>query len=226
MKLIHCIIVFCCLLFSVSAFSEHNEKYKILVYGDSLSAGYKIADENSFPRVLKQQLYKKGYKNIEIINGSVSGETTVSGLKRLPEVLYIVRPNAVILELGINDVFKGFSVSSIEKNLSAMINMCREKNIPVLLIGMKSPPYAEISYQKKFNQLYAQLAKRYHLVLYPFFMKGLIAVEYGIATPKIKYMLPDKIHPNEMGVRVMVNNFLPYMIKFLKQNKEKNAFIH
>ena len=149
----------------------------------------------------------------------MSGETTRGGLKRLPDILSTTKPNAVILELGINDVFRGFGISTIEKNLSTMINMCKSKKIPVLLVGMKAPPYAEVSYQKQFNQLYGQLAKRYKLILYPFFMKGLIEVEYGNPMPRTKYLLADKIHPNENGVRVMVNNFFPYMLRFLRQNR-------
>ena len=219
MRFIYFIIVCFSLLFSVSAFSFDLVKYKVLVFGDSLSAGHRIGTENSFARILEQKLRAKGYKNIEIINRSMSGETTRGGLIKLPDTLSTIKPNAVILELGINDVFRGMSIETIETNLSKMIYMCQSKNIPVLLVGMKAPPYAEISYQKQFNQLYAQLAKRYKLILYPFFMKGLIEVEYGNPMPRTKYLLADKIHPNENGVRVMVNNFFPYMLRFLRQNR-------
>lgn len=218
-KIIYSVLLVFCLFFSCKTMAIDSNSFKVLIFGDSLSAGYKIGSDNSFATLLSNNLKEKGYQHVQIINRSVSGETTVGGLRRLPSVLSHINPDAVVLELGVNDVFKGFSVSSIEQNLSDMITLCQKKNISVLLVGMQAPPYAELSYQRAFNGLYKKLATRYRLILYPFFMKGLFALENGAIKPQKQHLLSDMIHPNVSGVQLMVDNFMPYMIRFLKENK-------
>ncbi len=213
MKKLICVIsffVFCLMGGSLMA----SPTYRLLVYGDSLSAGYGVGTENSFGTLLQKELKKKGYKNILVVNKSKSGETTAGGLVRLEKILKSVKPNGIILELGINDVFRGNSVQSIEMNLERMIKMCQSRGIDVLLAGMKAPPYAGEFYQKEFNKMYQTLATKYHLILYPFFMKGLVSLEDGV--PVSKYTLNDKVHPNVKGISLIVNNMMPFVEKFLK----------
>lgn len=193
--------------------------FKLVVFGDSLSAGYRLPQNQSFASQLQSQLYKLGYLNVNVINHSRSGETTGGGLKRLPAILKKEKPNGLILELGINDVFRGYSVTEAENNLSKMIELCQKNDVSVLLVGMQAPPYASIIYQQKFGKMYETLAQKYNLLLYPFFMKGLIAMENGSVQSKGDYMLGDKIHPNTNGVSLMVKNIMPYVAEFLKENK-------
>lgn len=216
MKKIYCFVF--CLSFICSFIQLHaSETYRLLIFGDSLSAGYGVGEKNSFASLLQQELYQKGYKNIKVVNKSKSGETTVGGLKRFPKILEQVKPNGVILELGINDVFQGKAVSSIEMNLEQMIKISQQKKIPVLLVGMKAPPYTGLFYQKSFDKMYQKLATKYHLIFYPFFMKGLIEIENGM--PVSKYTLQDKIHPNTDGINLMVKNIMPFVEKFLSRIK-------
>ncbi len=215
------VFVISCGMFGVAE-AQHiaqSKTFKLVVFGDSLSAGYRLPQNQSFASQLQSQLFKNGYYNIKVINHSRSGETTGGGLKRLPAILEKEKPNGLILELGINDVFRGYSVTEAENNLSKMIEMCQENNVSVLLVGMQAPPYASIIYQQKFGKMYETLAQKYNLLLYPFFMKGLIAMENGSVQSKGDYMLGDKIHPNTNGVSLMVKNIMPYIGEFLKENK-------
>ena len=214
-KLIYAILFLFMLSYTGASFAE--TPYRLLVYGDSLSAGYRVGKKNSFASILQKELRAKGYKNVIVINKSKSGETTTGGLIRLKAVLETEKPNGVLLELGINDALRGNSVASIEKNLERMILLCQERGIYVLLAGMKAPPYTGILYQKEFNQMYEKLASKYRLIFYPFFMKGLIELENQI--PDSKYVLSDNVHPNNQGISLMVQNIMPYVEKFIKESK-------
>ena len=216
MKKLLFVVLFLCLCgYSTILFAA--DPYRLLIFGDSLSAGYGVGSKKSFASLLQIELHEKGYKNVKVINQSKSGETTSGALLRLDSVLQKVNPNGVLLELGINDVFQGNSVEFIEKNLSRIIEICQQRGIFVLLAGMKAPPYAGIIYQKKFDQMYANLALKYNLILYPFFMKGLIEIENGM--PISKYTLADKVHPNSQGILLIVQNIMPYIEKFLKESE-------
>ncbi len=213
-------LTFCCVFDSANAqVSKQNQQFKLVVFGDSLSAGYRVDKKQSFASQLQNRLIKSGYFNVLVINHSRSGETTAGGLKRLSAVLEKEKPNGIILELGINDVFRGNGLTEIKNNLSKMIQMCQSKNVSILLVGMKAPPYASIIYQQNFDKMYETLAKEYHLLLYPFFMKGLIEMESGKPQMKQNYMLGDNIHPNVPGISLMVQNIMPYVSEFLRKNK-------
>ena len=216
MKKIIAVVLFVFMFFMPFGPLHAEQEFRLLVFGDSLSAGYGVGKNNSFATLLQKELHKNGYKSVQVVNRSKSGETTMGGLIRLPLLLKEIRPNGVIIELGINDVFKGNSVSTIRLNLERMIKICQEHDVAVLLAGMKAPPYAGEFYQKEFNAMYEELAVKYNLVYYPFFMKGVIALEDGI--PVAKYVLPDNIHPNVNGIMLMVKNMLPVVERFLKLN--------
>ena len=209
-------------LFSNTGMAQHLRTtgyFKLVVFGDSLSAGYKVEPQNSFVSKLQKALYNSGYHSVVVFNNSKSGETTAGGLRRLPGVLEKEKPNGIIIELGINDVFQGLGLGEAERNLQKMIELCQSKKVPVLLVGMKAPPYAGIIYQQKFDKMYVSLAKKYNILLYPFFMKGLIEMESDSAKMNSNYILNDKIHPNPQGIDLMVKNILPYVAEFLKENK-------
>lgn len=194
-----------------------QEPYRLMIYGDSLSAGYRLNPSDSFYGQLQTALTEKGFKTVQVINQSKSNETTAGGIRRLSTAL-ATKPNAVILELGINDILRGNSIATIEDNLNKIIQTFKEKGIPVLLIGMHSPPIAEPIYQQQFNQIYVNLSQKYNLILYPFFMKDLFTIEQGTLKPVEGKLLSDQVHPTQQGVQTIVQNILPDIIRFLNRN--------
>lgn len=211
---------------SFGAYSEQN-KFRLLVYGDSLCAGYRLDEGDGFIPQLQARLHMHGFKNVELVHASKSGETAEGGFNKLKS-LNVQSIDGVLLELGINDAIKGYSVRSIRNNLYGIIQFFKEKNIPVFLVGMKAPPIAKPLYQKEFAQVYADLAREFNLVYYPFFMKGVIDIDssslHKLALQSAMGKLPvvsssmlqsDYVHPTKEGVAVMVHNIFPYVEKFL-----------
>ncbi len=197
---------------------EKGTPYKLMIFGDSLSAGYRLKKTESFADQLQNALDKAGYKQVQVINVSQSGMTTSGGLRKQPAALK-QKPDAVLLELGINDVLRGLSVSQANQNLSQLIQNFQKAGVSVLLAGMKAPPITEPNYAHKFEQMYVNLSKKYHVLLYPFFMKGIFEAagnQYNQATP---YLQHDKAHPTNEGVALMVQDIMPIIKKFLKQQK-------
>lgn len=172
---------------------------KIVVLGDSLSAGHQLPPENAFPVRLQAALDAKGVK-AKVVGAAVSGDTTSSGLSRLdwsvPE-----DTDAVILELGANDALRGLPVAKAESNLDKILARLKERKISILFAGMMAPPNMGDTYGKKFNAIFPALAEKYGAVFYPFFLDGVAA------QPKLN--LADGIHPNPEGIDVIVERILP-----------------
>ncbi|NSL55125.1 arylesterase [Uliginosibacterium aquaticum] len=143
----------------------------ILVWGDSLSAGYGIAQEQAWPQLLSRKLVTEGYRHT-VINASISGETSAGGLTRLPAALTRDKPSIVIIELGANDGLRGLPVPAMRKNLDAMIRSAQASGARVMLIGMRMPPNFGPVYTQKFQQTYSELAQQYKTALLPFMMEG------------------------------------------------------
>lgn len=177
----------------------------IVGLGDSLMAGYRLPQGDSFPDVLQEALRKKGY-SVTVTNAGVSGDTTADGLARLawsvPD-----GTDAVILELGANDALRGVTPETTEANLDAIVAGLKKRGIAVLLAGMLAPPNMGAHYADAFDAIYPRLAEKYDLVLYPFFLDA-------VAT-KTAFLLDDGMHPNPQGVQQMVEAFLPTAEKFL-----------
>ncbi len=199
-----------------SATSLKSKTYKLMVFGDSLSAGYRLNKQESFANQLQNALTKAGFQQVRIINVSQSGRTTAGGLQAQPAALK-QKPDGVILELGINDILRGYGVLSIEQNLSQLIQNFQDADVPVLLAGMKAPPITEPVYAKQFDNMYVSLSRKYNVMLYPFFMQGIFEAagnQYEQATP---YLLRDKAHPTAEGVSLMVEHIFPTIVSFLKK---------
>lgn len=181
------------------------QELTIVVLGDSLSAGYNIPGDKAFPAVLEQALRARGY-NVKVVNAGVSGDTTTGGLERLdwsvPDGV-----SGVILELGANDMLRGVDVSIPRKALDEIITRLKARNIPVMLAGMRAAPNLGGRYATQFGTIYADLAQRHQLLLYPFFLEGVAGER--------RLLLDDGMHPNPDGVQVMVANILPTVEKFL-----------
>jgi acyl-CoA thioesterase I len=168
----------------------------IMVFGDSLSAGYGLPQEAGWVSLLKKKLQTQFPAHV--INNSISGETASGGRNRIEQALKIHRPDIVIIELGGNDGLRGAPIESIRDNLEAIIEACLRNKATVLLAGMQLPPNYGIAYTQKFQDIYPQLAKRHQLKLVPFLLDG-----FG---DKREFFQTDGIHPNAHAQVKIVEN--------------------
>ena len=158
----------------------------ILVWGDSLSAGYGLRAEQSWPSLLQQHLDRLG-REAKVVNASVSGETTAGGRSRLPAAINRVRPDYLILALGANDGLRGLPMGLMRDNLAAMARMARDAGAEVLLVGMHLPPNYGPTYAKRFNKTFSDLAAAESLPLLPFLLQPILFQR--------SYFQPDGLHP-------------------------------
>jgi acyl-CoA thioesterase-1 len=162
----------------------------LLVFGDSLSAGYGLAPDQGWASLLQPRLASRGYGQ-RVVNASVSGETTSGGRSRLPRALDQHHPAIVVLELGANDGLRGLPLATASANLGAMIDVIKASKAQVLLVGVELPPNYGPAYTSAFRSMYADLARQHHVALVPFLMEG-VALD-----PRL--MQADGLHPNAAG---------------------------
>jgi len=158
-------------------------KTSILVWGDSLSAAYGIPQEKGWVSLL-QERFKD---DIDVINASISGETTQGGLTRLPDALESHKPTLLLLELGANDGLRGFKTKTMQENLQKMIEMSQALGVKVVLLGIRIPLNYGFTYTQKFEKVYVDLAEKYGLPLLPFLLEP-VALDFDL-------MQPDGLHP-------------------------------
>lgn len=185
-----------------------SERKLILAFGDSLYAGYGVAQNESFPHELERALKARG-DAVEVRNAGVSGETTQGGLQRLAFTLDGLprKPDLVLLGLGGNDMLRGLDPAQSEKNLRAMLDILKARDVPVMLTGMLAAPNMGADYAGRFNAIYPALARDYGIPLYPFFLDGVIG--------NPRFMQPDSIHPNPAGVDVITGKIAPLVSRSL-----------
>ena len=179
----------------------------ILVYGDSLSAGYGIAEERGWVKLLSGRLRQQGY-GFQVVNASVSGETTTGGLARLPRALAAHDPGIVIIELGANDGLRGLPLATTRTGLEAMIALALHQQRSVLLLGMRMPPNYGERYTQGYAAIYAELAHRHRVALVPFLLAGV--------ADRPALMQADNLHPNEHGQPVLLDNVWPVLRPLLR----------
>jgi len=177
----------------------------ILAIGDSLTAGYGLAQPDSFTVQLAGALNKAG-REVRVSNAGVSGDTTAGGRARLAWALS-EKPDAVIIELGANDGMRGLDPRQTEANLDAILTAIKSRGLPVLLTGMRAPPNLGPEYGAEFNGLFPRLAKKHGVMFYPFFLEGVAAV------PSLNQ--DDAIHPNAEGVAEIVRRLLPFVQRLI-----------
>ena len=199
---LHIAVIVASMAFAVVA----NAKTISLVgFGDSLMAGYQLPPGDGFPEKLQAALTAKGV-DVSIANPGVSGDTPAGGLARIdwsgPD-----GTDGVILELGGNDALRGIPPEESEKNLDQIIARLKERGVAVLLVGMLAPPNMGGDYAGRFNSIYAKLAQKHGVALYPFFLDGL-ALDAGLKRE-------DGMHPNSKGIDVMVEKMEPAITQFL-----------
>ena len=163
--------------------SAHAAK-NILVFGDSLSAGYGIPIEKSWGYLLQQEL-QRTQSGFTVVNASISGETASSGRQRITKALKQHRPAIVIVELGANDGLRGAPIKDIEANLNYIIGLAKNTGAKVLLLGIRLPPNYGGPYITQFANVYPRLAKKYRILLVPFLLEGVAADQFQA----------DNLHP-------------------------------
>jgi acyl-CoA thioesterase-1 len=191
------------LLFIISLNTLAAKQITIMLYGDSLMAGYGLNQNENLSSALAAKFNLKETA-VLIINASVSGNTTSNGLARLDWSLG-ESPNIVILCLGANDMLRGIDPKYIKENLNTMISKINESGSKVILAGMRSPKSMGGIYQQRFDQMYREIAEEHDLTFMPFLLEG-IALEK-------KYLQNDYKHPNALGIQVMANNLYPYILE-------------
>jgi acyl-CoA thioesterase-1 len=181
------------------------EPVRIVAFGDSLMAGYQLNPGESFPERLEEALKARGH-DVVIANAGVSGDTTSAGLARLdwsvPDDTQLV-----ILGLGANDMLRGVDPGVTENNLTEMLERLDARNIDVMLMGMLAAPNLGASFGERFNGIYPELASRFDVELYPFFLDGVTTVS-GMT-------LDDRMHPSAAGVDRMVEGVLPMVEAYI-----------
>jgi len=185
-----------------SAYAAKN----ILVFGDSLAAGYGIAVAESWVSLLQQELART-HPEYRVINASISGETTQGGRQRIARVLQQHRPAVVIVELGANDGLRGFSTADIETNLGGIIQNIQQARAKVLLVGMKLPPNYGESYITQFEKVYSRLAEKYRIRLLPFLLEGVAAEQFQA----------DNLHPAPDAQPLLMRNVLKELRPLLRR---------
>jgi len=180
----------------------------ILIFGDSLSAAYGIRPEQGWVALLTQRLQAQGY-GYQIVNASVSGETTSGGRERLPRALQLHQPGVVILELGANDALRGLPLDLTRENLAAMIRLSQAQGARVLLLGLRLPPNYGPRYTQQFAGIFPELANQYHLLLVPFLLEK-VALDPS-------RMQADGLHPNAAGEPPLLDTVWPYLQPLLNK---------
>ena len=176
---------------------DASPRQKVVVLGDSLSAGLGLAESEAYPALLQRKLRAAGF-DWDVVNAGVSGDTSAAGLARLDWALDEPNVRVLVLELGANDGLRGLPVGEMKKNLAAIIERAQAAHIAVLLAGMEAPPNFGPDYTVSFRQAYRDLAKQYNVTFLPFLLDkvaGNAALNQA-----------DGIHPNVAGARIVADN--------------------
>ena len=193
----------------VASAAAHAEAPMILVFGDSISAGYGLPRvEQGWVELLKTRLKEQGY-GYQVVNASVSGETTAGGLARLPRALELHHPGIVILELGGNDGLRALPIAQMRANLTQMVTLAGAAGAKVLLLGMRMPPNYGPQYTEQFAMVFSDLAREKKISLVPFLLTD-IALSSTL-------LQGDDIHPNALGQPVLLENVWPQLRPLLRK---------
>jgi acyl-CoA thioesterase-1 len=193
----------------VATAAAHAEAPVILVFGDSISAGYGLPRvEQGWVELLKTRLKSQGY-GYQVVNASVSGETTAGGLARLPRALEVHHPRIVILELGGNDGLRALPIAQMRANLTQMVTLASAAGAKVLLLGMRMPPNYGPQYTEQFAMVFSDLARDKKIPVVPFLLTDIAL------SPSL--LQGDDIHPNEAGQPILLDNVWPALKPLLQK---------
>lgn len=182
----------------------------VVVFGDSLFAGYNLPQDKGFAPVLQRALAAQGIK-ASVFNAGVSGDTSGAGLARLAFTLdgQQRKPDLVVVGLGANDMLRGLAPAETRRNLDAILAELKKRGIPAMLTGMVAAPNMGADYARQFNAIYPDLAKQYGVPLYPFFLDGVVTER--------SLLLADGLHPNEAGVEKITAAVVPLVAARLQE---------
>jgi acyl-CoA thioesterase I len=179
---------------------DPSDVITIVALGDSLTAGYGLSRKQAWPALVAEKMREAGYE-FEVVNAGSSGDTTTGGLRRLPALLRAHKKiDIFILELGINDAFRGVPIEQVRSNLQAIIDQVRAQhpNVAIVVAGMQLPDYSSNDYVGAFGAIFAPLAEKNRAKLIPFFLEGVGG------NPELNQW--DRVHPNAAGQRVLAEN--------------------
>ena len=196
------------IIFTAAFNSVLAAQQRLMVYGDSLVAGYGLGAGEGFPEQLQQALTASG-RDIKVLNAGVSGDTTAGGLARLDWALSD-QPDAVIVILGGNDLLRGLEPQQTRENLHEILTRLHSRNIKILLCGMLAPVNLGPAYRQQFDSIYPELAGRFNTEFYPFFLQGVAL------NPELNQT--DGLHPNKAGVAVITQSVLPAVLSVLDKH--------
>ena len=202
------------LLTSVVQAAAADRNPTVLILGDSLSAGYGMSEQESWVSLLRDRLAAEGY-GYAVVNASLTGDTTGSGLKRLPRTLALHRPAIVIIELGGNDGLRGIPIKVMRDNLAAMIELSRAAGAEVILAGMQIPTNYGSGYTQAFTAVYPDLARQYRVALVAFFLER-VALDLDL-------IQADGIHPTAEAQPLLLENVWPVLEKKLRKSPKTAA---
>jgi acyl-CoA thioesterase I len=191
---------------ALAPFSARGATLRILMLGDSITAGYGLAPADALPARLEARLKADGF-DASIVNAGVSGDTTAGGAARLDWVL-ADHPQFALVELGANDALRGLDPGEAAQNLDRILARLQTAQVKTLLIGMRAPGNWGRDYQRDFDAIYPRLAETYHVALYPFILDG-VALDPALSQA-------DGLHPNAKGVAVIVERLAPAVERLLK----------
>lgn len=186
----------------------------VLVLGDSLSAAYGIEQKQGWVSLLRQRLETQADK-MDVINASISGETTAGGRARIDDLLKRHNPGIVIVELGGNDGLRGLPVAQMSANLEHIITAAKRSGAKVLLLGMRLPPNYGPAYTQKFHETYLELARRHRIALVPFMLEGIVEERNAFQ--------PDGIHPTAAMQARILDNVWPALQPLLTASTPERA---
>ncbi len=207
-QLFSAILILCSLLLLAGPARAQDDAPVLLVFGDSLSAGYRMDEDEGWVALLATRLAGEGV-NVRVVNASVSGETTDGGLARLPAALDTHKPAIVILELGGNDGLRGLPVANIKQNLMQMVALSQAAGARVILAGMQIPPNYGPRYTGPFTSQYQEIAEDMQLPLIPFLIDGI--------PQHPELMQDDGIHPRAEAQGLVLENVWPVLAPVLKE---------
>ena len=194
---------------------DASKMITIVALGDSLTAGFGLSRKQAYPALIAERMREAGYE-FEVVNAGWSGDTTAGGLRRLPEVLRARKKiDIFILELGINDAFRGVTIEQMRSNLQAIIDQVRARHpgVAIIIAGMQLPLYSSDDYVSAFGQMYRTLAEKNRAALIPYLLEGVGG------NPEMNQL--DRVHPNAAGQKVLADNVWRVLEPLLRKMSEK-----
>lgn len=197
------------------SYSAKADNINVIVFGDSLTSGYKLQQEEAFPAKLERKLQQVGFTNVDVENMSNAGDTSADGLARVDKLL-VKRPDIVLVEFGSNDALRGIAPSIITGNVANIVSRLQKNNVWVVLVGVKAPPSMGSAYASQLENGYASIAKSAMIGLYPSALEGILG--------KQEMNLADGIHPSAKGVEVMVEGIYPLVDNLVRAKYEQMRY--